>query len=260
MLILAYFVCMQNNVEIQNIRYENSDIAFIPRTTAYSLCLKEIEKISKIDSTVLENVYDNIDEIIFEPVIKQHMIVILYKKSLLSSRGQTCIINNTRNVTIMSLDYEAGFNRMILEESITVASYDKAVNIAKLFIKMMFPLISKHKIFFAEEFDSIAINTMGNANCKNHINVSMTYDKKIIREYFAHFKKALAKRSWFARVCKKNHVFIVDILCFGSLESGGDYVSSSRDIVFTWQVKVFSNGTIETKLPKGVNIYKLIDQ
>jgi len=197
---------------------------------------------------------------ISDSLVKKHVIIVIQQRgSLWPTLGQTCIVDNDSTVTVLSLDYEKGFNKMILKENIRVETFDMAEKIAMLFIRAMLPLISEIPLFFVDElayatFDEY-ISVAGRSEMKNLRNVVTDF---FYCEYKTIFKKDIEKRKWFTQVGRKDNVYIANLLTAGRI-SVHNYVPAAYDRILNWEVIVYPNGTIKAKLPKGIKVHTIYD-
>ncbi len=197
-------------------------------------------------------------------IIRRHTIVILQPVGfeLGPTLGQTCIISDDSIATVLSSKWENEFNNVILKENIKVDRYDIAERIARLFIRIMMPLISKAPLFFADELTYS--NYWDYLKEAGRSEMQMFKDENemlyLYSEYQKKFNKELRKKKWFTQISKKDNSYNVNILTVGRIIAGfNDFASPIYDRIIQWEIVVYKNGSINTKLPKGIRIYTVND-
>ncbi len=234
----------------------------IPNSVARSLIL---DKIKSLNDKTEVNEYGFVG-VINDSLLKRHVIVIYQPSTIYGpTLGQTFIISDDMAVTIMAPDYENGFNKMILAERLNVTSFDMAVEVTKLFMRMIFPMISNYPSYFLDELSDSTFQQYMEKTERNEMKIycNSSAIKVLYNLYYKKVKQDIEKRKWFIQVNKSTDNYIVNIFTTGIIEIGYDfgyYVSPPLiHRTLKWEVSVFPNGTIKAKLPKGIKIYSIFD-
>jgi hypothetical protein len=222
---------------------------------ACSLAVKQIRKVIGDDSLQLYQYHGVIEDIL----IKKHHIVIISVVHYLIDNARLplypCIVDSIGGVSIFSFNPQQEFNKMIATEDLKVTSYDCAEEIARLFVRMMMPIISDVPIFFLNELgftssaDFLANTDRSELKERGWELVNSNYVE--IRRKFI---KNILKAKWFSMVSKKENKYTVSLLTVGLIYRRSGWHTSYCEKLLNWEVIVDSNGLIRAKLPKGINV------
>lgn len=189
--------------------------------------------------------------VIRDTLIKKHTIVILEPSF---TAGETFAVCNDGDVMVFPYDYEREFNRMIRKENIVVESFDDAYRVARLFVRIMLPMISCGRSFFLDELYFESVDDLRKTNPRNEIDISHPYFDTIYTTYKKVFRMSIQREKWCSMVSKGNGFYKVRLLTATNLLLPTYFPTRERRIL-KWDVIVFSNGTIKAKLPKGIRLY-----
>jgi len=156
--------------------------------------------------------------------------------------GIVCIIDTCLNMIIVNDDFESNFNRMIASEAIHVNNYEVAINVAKLFVRLVMPYLSWEPQLFAEEVNK---NYNEVANSRSEIgSLEPDFFKPMTECYNKGLKKQLTSEKWRTWVCRMNNHYLVKTTTIGIIDG--------KRRVLNWQVQVNEDGTVKVDMPKIV--------
>lgn len=232
--------------------------------SALNLIEKKVKEFKGIDINI------NAIGIIEDSLIRNHLIVITHPAV---SFGSTYLVGNDSSVFIFAYDYKVYFNTMLAKEGIQVTDFETAWRIARLFIRILLPLISEKLVFFLEELypdtygDLIRTNVRSELRAIERNTPIMRMGGKVFRdaeltesifnEYKKIFKREIKRRNWCYQISKKGDFYTVSLITVGLVGFFEWDRSSEYDKrVINWTVILGKNGIIDFRLPKGIEVLK----